>query len=489
MDENVDKDSGISMYEKFYGLKERAFSLTPDPQFLFLNDRSKAALEQILKGIERREGFICLIGDVGTGKTTLCWALLERLEGKNVRTALIQNPMLSELDILRSILMDLGARPTAKDSPSKPDESNPDVFDSSWLDQMSRKQLLDCLSAFLAERTQRDEITILIIDESQNLSLNTLEELRLLSNLEAGNRKLLQIIFVGQPELDEKLKQPELQQLNQRISVRFETKHLSRKDTEKYINHRLATAGGAPKLQFGRGAFSTIYEYSRGYPRLINLICDRALLAGYGEKSLVITKRMIRKAAMSLRGKEDIALHRLSDWMHRTIPVAGAAILLIGVSFFFAWKSGLITLAKDGPSSPGVVYSAPVKAAEKPPTPVVTAESTPKPEIVATEEKPADGTATIAPSAPEKRGGNRYVLQVHSFLTEDKANPAMSELKNEVQSSYVQYEINSDGKGWYVVYAGPFDSLAAAHETAAGLKIKYNVEPIVRLRTSDVSTP
>jgi general secretion pathway protein A len=488
-------DDKNSMYEEFYGLRERAFSLTPDPQFLFLNDRSKEALEQILYGIERREGFSCLIGDVGTGKTTLCWAILEKLKRKNVRTALIQNPMLSETDILRPILMDLGVRPSAEDNPSTTDESNLGAFDSSWLDQMDKKQLLDRLNAFLLEKAQRDEFTILIIDESQNLSVKMLEELRLLSNLETAKRKLLQIIFVGQPELDEKLKRPELRQLNSRISVRFETKRLDAKDTEKYILHRLIMAGGAPKLQFGHGAIRAVYEYSRGYPRLINLVCDRALLAGYGERSFLITKKMIRNAAMSIEGKEDIILHPLSNWMRKVIPIAGTAILLIVLSLLFAWKNGLITLAKDSAPAPPAAYSEPMKAAMELPVsvatpPVSTPVSTPKPETAATEEKPATKqlpleTVATTPAIPEKHGEKLYVLQVHSFLTEDKANPAMKELKNEGQLSYLQYEINSEGKGWYVVYVGPFNNLGAARKTLDEIQKRYGVEPIIRIRSSN----
>jgi general secretion pathway protein A len=413
----------------------------------------------------------------------MCWAVLERLAGKNVRTALIQNPMLSELDILRSILMDLAARPSAEDSPSKSDESGPDVFDSSWLHRMDRKQLLDCLNAFLAERARRDEFTVLIIDESQNLSVNMLEQLRLLSNLETDKKKLLQIIFVGQLELDKKLRRPELRQLNQRISVRFETKHLSGKDAEKYIRHRLIIAGGAPKLKFGRGAFKAIYEYSKGYPRAINLICDRALLVGYDERSFVITKRMVRKAVLSLKGKEEGFLHTLSDWMRRTIPVTGAVMFLIGASLFFAWENGWVTLAKDSVPVPPAVYSLPINASKEPPTPAVTAVSTPKPEMAVTEAKqlPHEANATT-PSALEKHGEKKYLLQVHSFLKEEKANPAMRQLLDEGQSSYVQYEINSEGRGWYVVYAGPFDDLGTVRETVAALKKRYSVEPIIRVR-------
>jgi general secretion pathway protein A len=474
------------MYETFYGLKERAFSLSPDSQFLFLNDRSRAALEQILYGIERREAFACLIGDVGTGKTTLCWAILEKLAGKNVRSALIQNPILSQLDILRSILTDLGARPSSEAAAAKPEASAPDIFNSGWLDRMDKKQLIDCFNAFLAERAERNEFTVLIIDESQDLSVDMLEQLRLLSNMETAKTKLLQIILVGQPELDEKLKLPELRQLNQRISVRFETKRLTRADTEKYIFHRLTIAGGSPYLQFGRGALDAVYEYSGGYPRLINLICDRALLAGYNKRSRVITKTMIGKAAMSLKGKKEVVLHKLSDWILRRAPFAAAAMFMIGLSILYAWKNESITQARyEGLNAP-MVHPAPVKLSEKPQIPAAAALPAPQPEAAATRANPAikqplDETPGT-PSAPIKQGENIYVLQVHSFLTADRANPAMMELKREGHPSYVQYEINSDNKNWYVVYAGPFDDRDTAHKIAAELSDRHSYKPVVRVK-------
>lgn len=283
------------MYEKFYGMKESPFNLTPDPSFLFLNKRTREALDLILYAIERREGFTLVIGDVGTGKTTMCWALLERLARKNVRTALIQNPMLSEVDVLRSILQDLGVRPEGSDG--RP-------FDAEWMSGLSKKQLLDRLNSFLAERAEEDVFTVLIVDEAQNMPAVMLEQLRLISNLETAKKKLLQIIFVGQLELQEKLNMSSMRQLNQRISVRFETRTLSKEDTESYIRHRLAIAGASPRLRFGPGAFRSVWRHSKGYPRLINLICDRALLSGYSERSLVITRSHIRRAAHSIAGKE-----------------------------------------------------------------------------------------------------------------------------------------------------------------------------------------
>jgi general secretion pathway protein A len=322
------------MYEKFYGLKETAFNLTPDPSFLFLNKRSKDALDLILYGIERREGFAVIIGDIGTGKTTMCWGLLERLARKKICTALIQNPMLSETDILRAILQDLGVRPAPPDGShsAKP-------FDADWMKGMTKKQLIDHLNEFLLQRAQEDVFTVLIVDEAQNISMTLLEQLRLISNLETAKKKLLQIIFVGQLELDEKLKLPSMRQLNQRISIRFETKTLSLQDTELYIRHRIAIAGGAPRLSFGSGAFKAIWKRSKGYPRLINLICDRALLVGYTERMPTITRSIIRRAANSLQGKDDIAASSSKGWFRRIVPFVVPAVLLIAAIIFFAYQS------------------------------------------------------------------------------------------------------------------------------------------------------
>jgi general secretion pathway protein A len=330
------------MYEKFYGLREPAFSLTPDPTFLYLNKRSKEALDQILYGIERREGFAVIVGDIGTGKTTLCWALLERLARKEIRTALIQNPMLSELDILKSVLQDLGVRPQQKQPLLDFDGDGDDVrevFDADWMQRMNKKQLLDRLNMFLAERAQENIFTVLIVDEAQNVSMTLLEQLRLLSNLETAKKKLIQIIFVGQLELDQKLKSSSMRQLNQRISVRFETKTLSREDTERYIRHRLAVAGGSPRLRFGSGTFRAIWRYSKGYPRMINLICDRALLAGYTARSAVITPRLVRKAALGLKGREEGGIHFSQGWFRRLVPFLVPAILLLSVFLYAISKS------------------------------------------------------------------------------------------------------------------------------------------------------
>ena len=238
----------------------------------------------------------------GTGKTTLCHCLLERLD-ENVEVALILNPMLSDMDLLRNIIHDLrikslhsrqpvgvieddstGEEITIELDPSPSEEQSNLV----WINNASKKELIDALNTFLLDQYEQGKSTVLIIDEAQNLSLDVMEQLRILSNLETEKEKLLQIIFVGQLELNEKLELPALKQLNQRISIRYEIAPLAQEETKNYIAHRILVAGAASHVSFSKSALNEIFKYSKGYPRLINLVCDRALLAGYNAQVDVV---------------------------------------------------------------------------------------------------------------------------------------------------------------------------------------------------------
>jgi len=460
------------MYEAFFGLTEAPFSLTPDPYFLFLNNRSKEALKHILYGIDRREGFTLIVGDVGTGKTTLCWAILEKLEQKkNIRTALVQNPLLSETDILRSILQDLGARPDPGTASTADDLKAPrTVFGTEWMLGMSKKELLDRLNIFLAERAQEDVFTVLIIDESQNLSLELLEQLRLLSNLETSKKKLLQIIFAGQLELEQKLNLPAMRQLNQRISIRFITQPLSRDDTERYIRYRLVVAGNPKRLRWGRGTFSAIHSYSKGCPRLINLICDRTLLAAYSERSLLITPKMVRKAVRSIQGKEKLGTHWHSIWMKKILPVMAGVFLLLLFAAGLAWKG---TLAK-------MIW---------PLTQTTTTAETEKPVEIkapATESQTAAVPAkpiqnvTASPDRTIATVQEGYALQVHSFRGPQEAEQALSALKRKNWSGFIFYAAGAGVSEWYAVYVGPFKDMNSAVQAAAALSREEGLSPIIR---------
>jgi general secretion pathway protein A len=262
------------MYTSFYGFREKPFSLTPDPRFLYLSASHREALAHLLYGIEQGEGFIAVTGEVGTGKTTLCRTLLERL-GSDTDVAFVFNPTLSGEELLRSISSEFGLLGTG----------------------LSRAQLSDQLNRFLLDRRKAGRRVLLIVDEAQNLPPATLEEIRLLSNLETSTSKLIQILLFGQPELDEKLESNELRQLRQRISVRWRLHTLSQSETGDYVRHRLRVAAGGECQLFTEAALREVHRRAQGVPRVVNLLCDRSLLAGFGAGARSIGRGLVREAA------------------------------------------------------------------------------------------------------------------------------------------------------------------------------------------------
>lgn len=269
------------MYEEFYGLSEPPFNITPDPRYIFFSRRHREAYEHMMFGITQRRGFIQLTGEVGAGKSTLCRLLLERLDSGQYATALILNPMMTGIQLVRSILRELGLDDRGND----------------------RVRLVERLNGFLLERAAADQDVVLFIDEAQDMSDELLEQVRLLSNLETDDRKLLQIVLIGQPELKAKLERPELRQLRQRITVRYHLGSLDRRETEAYILHRLEVAGANGRPTFSPWAFRAIHRYSRGVPRLINAVCDGTLLAGWVDGLDHLGWRQVRRAVRQIEGK------------------------------------------------------------------------------------------------------------------------------------------------------------------------------------------
>ena len=267
------------MYLEFYGLKQAPFDITPNPHFLFHSGKHREALNHLLYGIRERKGFVQLTGEVGAGKTTLCRALLEQLNG-SVSTALILNPALDAHELMKAIATEFG-------------------LDVKGLDRLDT---INAINQFLLKQVMAGRDSVLIIDESQNLTEELLEQVRLLSNLETDDRKLLQIILLGQPELRDRLDRPNLRQLRQRITVRYHLKPLTRPEVTQYIQHRLDVSGASGRPRFTRPALWRIYFYSRGIPRLVNAVSDKALLAGYVERSDRITLRMVQRAIQELEG-------------------------------------------------------------------------------------------------------------------------------------------------------------------------------------------
>jgi len=266
------------MYESFYGLRENPFDVTPNPEYIYLGEHHREALAQLLYGVREKKGFIVITGEVGTGKTTLIRYLLDRLGGNgHTRTAYLFNPKLAVNDFIQYILKDLGVR----------------------VQGQTKGDHLHNLHRYLLNAYQKDERVILIVDEAQGLKPELLEEIRLLSNLETSRSKLLQIVLLGQPELDKTLSQPEFRQLRQRINLRYHLVPLSEKETKEYIGKRLRIAGAKEPI-FTEKAVKEIYLKSGGIPRLINILCDSALLNGYALDQKMVDERSVKEVAKDL---------------------------------------------------------------------------------------------------------------------------------------------------------------------------------------------
>ena len=337
----------LYMYQSFYGLNDSPFSIAPNPHYLFLSDRHREALAHLKYGLGETGGFVLLTGEVGTGKTTVSRSLLKQLP-ENTDTAFILNPALTELELLATLCDELGIEY----------EENP-----------SLKQLTDKISAFLLNNHKKGRDTLLIIDEAQHLKAEVLEQLRLLTNLETDTKKLLQVILIGQPELQILLKRRELRQLAQRITARYHLLPLSEQEIALYVQHRLHVAGREEPL-FTRKAIKYLHRQSGGIPRLTNLLCERALMAGYAQSKTPIDHKMIMLASAEVLGEE--LEQKRSIW-----PYLGA-VGLFGLIFaatyaFFSYDSD--------------------------PAKVITA----KEEVKAQESQPQTKTQALVKAEPEKQ--------------------------------------------------------------------------------------
>ncbi len=302
------------MYQQFFNISQKPFSITPDPAFLYMSDGHREALAHLRYGLENDGGFVLLTGEVGAGKTTVCRCLLEQVPA-DTNIAFIINPKLTPLELLASIC---------------------DELKIEYHRDAGGKELVDAVNDYLLAAHAGGGRTVLIIDEAQNLDFEVLEQIRLLTNLETNERKLLQIIMLGQPELQEKLADPQLKQLAQRISARHHLGPLNREETTAYVRHRLTVAGMSPDV-FSDGSLKKLFSLSAGIPRLINMVCDRALLAAYTKGIHLVDTRLLTAAAgevLGLRKKGRGGFRPFSPWLVAVIVfvvcLAALALLLRG---------------------------------------------------------------------------------------------------------------------------------------------------------------
>jgi general secretion pathway protein A len=332
------------MYMRFFGLKQQPFSLAPDPRYLYMSKRHREALAHLLYGVGGGGGFVLLSGEIGAGKTTVCRCFLEQIP-KRCNVAYIFNPKLTVMELLKTICDEFHI-------PLPPADAPPPTV----------KTYVDALNGFLLQTHAVGQNNVLIIDEAQMLSADVLEQLRLLTNLETNERKLLQIVLIGQPELRTMLERPELEQLAQRVIARFHLQALSPKETEHYIRHRLSVAGMTRAMPFDRNALLRIHEIARGVPRRINLLCDRVMLGAYAHGRHAIDVPMIEKAAREVFGRsENAAPDRATIGRGAGYGLVAATTLALAALIAFAFYGGWQRLA--GPAAAGVATSAPASTA------------------------------------------------------------------------------------------------------------------------------
>ena len=316
------------MYEGFYSLTERPFSLTPNPHYVFYSARYRQAEDELLYGISRKEGFMLLTGLPGTGKTTLCRELLDKLDPEKYRSALLFNPFLNGVEMLQALLTEFRVPVPAGGS---------------------RNELLNALNQFLLQELAAGHICVAIFDEAQHMSTEFLEQIRVLSNLETAEEKLIQIVLVGQPELLARIKMPGMAQLSQRVSVRCSLTHLNLDETKRYIYHRLDVAGAHGRVEFFNSAVKKIYRASQGIPRRINAISDQTLLAGYVDQTRKLGTRQVKKAVSSLEGDESTPAPTMGLAARIALGVGAAAAIAGGATAVVLYRAGSLILPRIMP--------------------------------------------------------------------------------------------------------------------------------------------
>jgi general secretion pathway protein A len=424
------------MHEEYYGFTEKPFSLTPDPKYLYKSESHANAFDLLQYAIRRREGFVVVTGDIGTGKTTLCRAILEQLDRKTF-TALVLNPFLSEEDLLRIVLQDFGV-------------VSRDEIKRGRLAGVTKQELIETLNEFLLSLLPLGAGALLIIDEAQNLPRAVLEQIRVLSNLETHKEKLL--------------RSSDLRQLDQRVSIRYELKPLTREETSAYVAHRLTIAGGGASVSFAPNAIDLVHKCTGGIPRLINLVCDRALLGGYSARTNRITPEMVRAAAAGL----DLNVSRFlpSGWVRQRAAAFAAGVAMTSVvAIAIAYAVTGLQARNSSPRAADPIVAAPRAA-------VVRSEPephrAPAPAVVGAKGTtgPATPTAVDSQSVRESHEAARpehsYSILVGSFRYEPEAASLIDQLSGLGYRTRTTTVTSNTRGTWHQVFVGPYGDIEQA---------------------------
>ena len=396
------------MYAPFFGLKQAPFSIAPDPHYLFMSERHREALAHLLYGLDGGGGFVLLTGEIGAGKTTVCRCFLEQIP-PNCNVAYIFNPKLTVTELLQAIC----------------DEFHVPVAAGA----QTVKDYVDPLNAFLLAQHAAGRNNVLIIDEAQNLSADVLEQLRLLTNLETAERKLLQVVLIGQPELRGMLARPELEQLAQRVIARFHLGALAEAETAQYIRHRLTVAGLTGALPFDRAALRLIHQITRGVPRRINLLCDRALLGGYAGGQAVITPAIVRRAAAEVFDLQPQPARRGFAPVRIGLAFLAAAVAGAGLTWALQRRSQE-GRATPGPAAAASAASSPASAASAAP---VAASAASQPPLAASGVEPTAEPLQLADWTPRDADAGAALAQRWGLPLEPQVDPCAAAAQRGLQ--------------------------------------------------------
>ncbi len=434
------------MYNDYFGFKEAPFSIAPDPRYLYMTSQHREALAHLVYGLNSEGGCILLTGEVGTGKTTICRCLLNQLPD-NANVALVLNPKVSEVELLETICDELKI--------SYPDSDN------------TVKTYTDRIYDYLIESHRKNKKIVLIIDEAQNLDRTVLEQLRLLTNLETNQQKLLQIIILGQPELLEILARSDMRQLAQRITARFHLKPLSRDEVKAYVSHRLAVSGQNIQL-FPEKSIKLLYKLSHGIPRLINIICDRALLGAYVESQYSVSPSIIKKAAAEVFGelKNVTKLQKKKNW---AIPLTVAAGIIL---IFFAGIITILNFSDDGNENKIIATQSTEIQADS-----TTNESVIKKETVTAE----DNTDIHALADTREITGNSDIdadmIQIEEQVAVDSKTPVPSGISDNTSVNQIDEILNSSTNNPATAYQQLFKTWGKQYDTKAATTACRQAKP------------